>query len=466
MLALRSLILASLGLAGCADADKGDPVDTADTGEEQDALTRLRAVPGVTEVLEYDAPTPGTRFFVISFAQPVDHDDPDGATFTQVLTLVHRGFLVPTVMDTRGYGGSYSGGDNELSALLRGNRLNVEHRYFGYSVPEEVDWDLLRVTQAAADHHAIAEALRALYVGPWVSTGASKGGETALFFRGLYPDDVEATVAYVAPIVQGVPDLGFLDFFDAVGEAGCREGLLALQRTLLEHKDALLPSLSAAAADAGLAFTRVGEDYAFEVSVAELAWTFWQYDGRCELLPADPSDPVAAFDWFIHSAGSPLGYDDGSVGYYGPYYYQSAVELGYPEVPHAAFDELLTVDPSDLGPLLPSDEVPAYDPSAVEAATGRVAREGSEILLIYGEVDPWSARALALDGATDSFSFTAPGANHGANLAQLSAEDRAVAYDALSRWTGVALEAGEAARVQAPVEWDREGGPRFDVTQP
>ena len=42
----------------------------------------------------------------------------------------------PMVLDTRGYGNSYSGLDNELSGLLAANRLNVEHRFFWPSVPD------------------------------------------------------------------------------------------------------------------------------------------------------------------------------------------------------------------------------------------------------------------------------------------------------------------------------------------
>lgn len=450
-------LIAALPMPGCAGSDKPDTGETGETGDETlDVALRIAAIDGVTSVDEYDAPTPGTRFFVVGFTQPVDHDDPDGPTFTQVLTIVHRGFHVPVVLDTRGYAGAYSGGDNELSALLNGTRFNIEHRYFGYSVPEEMDWDLLRVKQAAADHHAVAQAFRPLYDGAWVSTGASKGGMTALFFRALYPDDVDATVAYVAPFVQGVPDLGFVDFFDEVGEAGCREKLAAMQRTLLENKESLLPALETAAAEAGETFTLVGADYAFEVSVAELAWTFWQYDGVCDALPADPTDPDAAWAWFLGSAGDPLGYGDAAVSYYGPYYYQSAAELGYPDVSHAHIDDLLTVDPSDLGPLLPSPEVPTYEPSVVEAATAWLSAEGSALMLVYGEQDPWTVRALELDGAADSFSFLAPGANHGAQIAQLTDEDRALAYDALSRWTGVELSAAPTARSRAWTEADSE----------
>ena len=43
------------------------------------------------------------------------------------------------VLDTRGSWNTYSGMDNELSALLGANRLNVEHRYFSESTPDPIE---------------------------------------------------------------------------------------------------------------------------------------------------------------------------------------------------------------------------------------------------------------------------------------------------------------------------------------
>jgi hypothetical protein len=62
-------------------------------------------------------------------------------------------------------------------------------------------------------------------------------------------------------------------------------------------------------------------------------------------------------------------------------------------------------------------------------------------------------------GAKDSFRFVVPGGNHGSNIARLTAEDRATAYDALERWTGVKptvpmMKPGQADEGPDPL-WDR-----------
>jgi hypothetical protein len=43
-------------------------------------------------------------------------------------------------------------------------------------------------------------ALRWAFPGKWINAGESKGGVTSVLHRRFYPCDVEATVAYVAPI--------------------------------------------------------------------------------------------------------------------------------------------------------------------------------------------------------------------------------------------------------------------------
>ena len=78
--------------------------------------------------------------------------------------------------------------------------IAVEHRYFGRSVPDPVQWQYLTVKNAADDMHKIVTAMKTVYGGKWVATGTSKGGQTSLFYKSYYPDDVDATVAYVAPV--------------------------------------------------------------------------------------------------------------------------------------------------------------------------------------------------------------------------------------------------------------------------
>ncbi len=43
---------------------------------------------------------------------------------------------------------------------------------------------------------------------------------TALYYRYYYPDDVDATVAYVAPIMERTDDPRFAAFLGAGGDGG------------------------------------------------------------------------------------------------------------------------------------------------------------------------------------------------------------------------------------------------------
>lgn len=447
---MRAMLLSLLPLLVACPTDK--PTETGDTGVE-DVLAQLSELEGVVEAWEAEASTPDTRFYVLAFEQPLDHADPDGPTFRQWVSVLHRDADAPVVLNTRGYYNNWSGSDNELSWVLGGNRINVEHRFFADSAPDEPDWSLLRVQQQSDDLHAITSALKPIYTGRWISTGASKDGMTALFYRAHYPTDVDGTVAYVAPLLQGYPDDAdgaFSTFFDSQGSAECRAKLLALQRGLLGHAEELTVDLIVQGSTLEQTFDVGGADYAFQTSVAELPWSFWQYDGDCEALPADPEDMSVVWPWFLDWVGSPYWYSDQTLAYYGPYFYQSAAELGYPTVPYDDIDDLLTVDPDDVAGLLPTDEIPTYDGSVVRAAEDWVVSEGSEILLIYGEQDPWTVRGITPDGAVDSFRLDAPGANHGANLAMLSAEDQAIAWDAVSRWSGVEVDTSAARRTPPP----------------
>ncbi len=93
--------------------------------------------------------------------------------------------------------------------MLDANFVSVEHRFFGPSTPQEKDWDFLTIQQAAGDYHHVRTLLGAIYKDQWISTGISKGGETATYYRFFYPDDVVVTVPYVAPFPIGLKDQRF-----------------------------------------------------------------------------------------------------------------------------------------------------------------------------------------------------------------------------------------------------------------
>ena len=147
--------------------------------------------------------------YVTYFIQPLDHRHPEKGSFRQRVIVSHVGFDRPTVIVTEGYGAAYalrSQYREELSKLLNANMIFVEYRYFLESTPEPKDWQYLTAENSADDLHAITTAFKNIYPGKWIATGISKGGQTSLLYCIFYPDDVDISVPYVAPLCYGVED--------------------------------------------------------------------------------------------------------------------------------------------------------------------------------------------------------------------------------------------------------------------
>lgn len=421
---MRKLLLLALFASGCNGGGGGGGGDFE---------ARLRAIDGL-EVVELETAHPGYRFFEMVYQQPVNHDAP-GTTFAQRMTLLHRDEAAPVVFSTLGYGISGSDARTELTLLLQANELEVEHRFFRDSRPNPADWTMLTIRQAAGDHHRIAQALREIYQAAWISTGGSKGGMTALYHRRFHPADVEATVAYVAPHSLGRNDSRYVTFLENVGDATCRQDLSDFQRTVLLRRTEMLSRTSAL----GVSFTLLGEEKVLEHAVLELPFAFWQYGdaSMCTSIPPASATDDEVWD-FLVSVSSPAFFEDDSVRYYEPYFYQAATQLGYPRISEASVSDLLVYPGTDIaesyvfsapGPLV-------FDSSAMPAVTAWLQSDAERVLLVYGGDDPWTAGAFALGGATDSFTYTVPGGNHGTKIADLSEPQRTEALGHLERWTG------------------------------
>jgi hypothetical protein len=86
-----------------------------------------------------------------------------------------------------------------------------------------------------------------------------------------------------------------------------------------------------------------------------------------------------------------------------------------------------------------------FDPSAMRDVDSWVRKHANQMLFVYGEADPWGAERFRPGiFANDSYVFTAPGMNHGANVAGLVADERELATARILEWAGVATAAVEA----------------------
>jgi hypothetical protein len=424
-----------------------------------DILAALRSIPGLTVVREGTTPIPGTRFFVLTYEQPADHQQPEGPRFRQRVTLLHRSTQAPMVLATTGYGIFTGPGQFEPTALLQANQMLVEHRFFGPSTPSPANWEHLTLEQAAADHHRLVTAFKPLYGAKWVSTGGSKGGMASLYHRALYPDDVDATLAYVAPSSQGPEDPRYIQFLSRVGDAACRARLQDLQSELLARREELVPRFALGVAAQGLTVDFMGADKAFEFSVLELPFSFWQYGNpaTCSTLPG----PGASADELLAALDGTVGFaylSDAAINYYAPYYFQAGTQLGNYITDERHLRGLL----NHPGQYVAAAQVPfslepyGFDHGAIPRIKAWVKTKGERILLVYGEFDPWSTNPFEVQERNDSYRFFIPGGNHNGSLFRLPAAERAAALERLSTWMG--LRPADSSRVAMKASSLARGG--------
>lgn len=409
------------------------------TGQPTDIRDRLEAIPGMT-VNELPSEYPGYRYFEMTFDQPENHDDPNGKRFTQRLSLLHRGEDRPTVIFSTGYGLPDFQYLSEPAAIVEGNQISVEHRFFAPSIPAQADWRFLNIRQSATDYHRITEALRPIYGGRWLNTGGSKGGMTSLYFRYFFPDDVHGTIAYVAPHSYGLGDPRYIGFLDQVGPPACRDALKAFQTEVLTRRPQMMDRVMDLVAQ-GYDFSHLGDDAALDSAVLSVRFLIWQYADAsvCDFVPS----PAASDDelWSFLEGVSPVeGSDTSSIAYFEPYYFQAATQLGDPGTDESYLAPLLTLHGSNASDWVipgPTKDL-TFDPAAMPSVQSWLGTSGERMLFIYGENDPWTAAAVDVSTSPDAYLFVAPDGNHGAGIDSLFFDDANAATSLVLEWAGIA----------------------------
>ncbi|MFH6995739.1 S28 family serine protease [Flavobacterium sp. FlaQc-48] len=153
-----------------------------------DLLQKLTILFPKAEITRIENLAGYSESYQLILEEPLDHNNPPKGTFKHYVYLSHLDFNKPTVIETHGY--QTVNIKSEVSTLLNANQIAVEYRFYGKSRPEPLPWEYLTNDQAIADYHDLVMKLKQIYSGKWISTGISKGGETALIYKSKYPDDV------------------------------------------------------------------------------------------------------------------------------------------------------------------------------------------------------------------------------------------------------------------------------------
>jgi hypothetical protein len=400
---------------------------------------RIQSLPDIVSVQKMENNTFFEEAWIIMVRQPLDHHHPELGTFSQRVILSHLDYDKPVIMVTEGYAADNEVGPkylNELCPLFYANQLFIEHRYFGKSAPDSIDWKYLTVENAAADHHHIAEIFKQIYPAKWISTGISKGGQASLYYRMLYPSDVSLTVAYVAPLNFSVEDKRHDRFIrHKAGTAGERKAVISFQKEILKRKASLLPMFEKYCNEQKYLFNAPASEI-YDYCVLEFSFSFWQWCHSVGEIPANGSSDKAIFDYFI-KAVSPDYFDLISGKCVLPFFVQALRELGYYAYNPKPFRRLMELKDTKgyvARLFVPVEGRFPYEPQISLRLDQFIKREAEKILLIYGANDPWSASAANTGANHKILKIIQPGGCHLARISTLPEKQHELAVDTINDW--------------------------------
>ena len=344
-------------------------------------------------------------------------------------------------METEGYGTDWvtSNTMSEPTKLLKANQLYVEHRYFGPSTPNPIDWKYLTAEQDAGDYHYIRTLFGKFYKEKWIATGVSKGGQTATEYKVFYPDDVDVTIPYVAPINYSRLDPRIDAHFKKVGTKEQRKHIKDIQMYLLQNKKTVLTKWKKIANKAGFNFTSIDDESAFDYSVLEFPFSFWQYTADEKKLPDLKTTTPEKMALFLVRIVPPFWYTEAADSYAAANY-QFYTQLGYYEYNEKPFRKYLKSKDYLNSTFVPKNIPIIWDPSYQEKLKKFISGNPQHMIYIYGEADPWGATAAEIKPGSGSLKMVQASGTHGVQIATLSPEQRKLVIDTLEQWLEMEIE--------------------------
>lgn len=389
---------------------------------------------------------PGNSFFNTSYKimvrQPLDYADTTLGFFLQRVFIGDKGKENTVLLITEGYGADRGANPrfiNELSPMLNSNQIFVEHRYFGESWPDSVNWDFLQVKNVAEDHHAIVQMFKKYYSGKWVNTGISKGGQTAVYHRTFFPNDVDVTLAYVGPLNFGVEDGRHEPFIRKIpGTAEQRKKIEDFQLAILKNRDKVMPMLKEYIAEEKYTF-RIPDHEVLDFCVLEYPFALWQWGRMVNQIPSTDLGVDSLFNHLIKVSDPSYFSLEGMEGIK-TFFVQAARELGYYGYDTKSLKKYLSIKNAKAylnRIFLPEDLNIEYKKETARKVKKFIKKTDAKILFIYGQFDPWSASAFDVPDKPNFLKIVKPGGSHSTRIKNLPPDQQKAVKEKMESWLGI-----------------------------
>ena len=209
---------------------------------------QLEAISGISDITVKELNN-GTQVYYFNVEQLIDHNAPSKGTFKQRVAMTFKGADHVTVLYTEGYAMGSDGKKirwTDLYDYYNANTIEVEHRYFGESLPEpleDVNYTYLNAEQAVEDMHYVVSLIKnsKICTGKWIATGISKSGVNAALYayysekKGY--DDIDVYVPFCSPILTEIESkkIGTYMITEAGKSTGILDKLNAIPQKLVQQ---------------------------------------------------------------------------------------------------------------------------------------------------------------------------------------------------------------------------------------
>ena len=330
----------------------------------------------------------------------------------------------------------------------------IEHRFFDESIPQGgIPWDYLTIKQAADDQHEIIQAIKKnIYPdSKWITTGISKGGQTTIFHRYFYPEDVDISVPYVAPLNLGYVDPRLEKFLDKLGTAKSNiKSLFAwddlnsphwairdFQLMCFQHQDTLVPMLEELAREKGYSYEKVGGiKRALQLMILEYPFAFWQWGNNPADIPDEESSEWMEIFEYLAKVSSPDFFEDNYIVRMQPFFYAALTEIGMYDYNIKPFKKFLTDEKDiDFSFTMPEGAVKKpFNDAQMKAINKWLQTDAEKILFVYGGSDPWYATGVDLKKNFKCRKYVRGDMHHGCRIKDFDPVSREDLIDTLKEW--------------------------------
>ena len=263
-----------------------------------------------------------------------------------------------------------------------------------------------------------------------------------MYHKFYYPNDIDVSIPYVAPLNFSAQDERLISFFDSVGTQECRDKIENFQRLLLQNKDKLMTEFEKNAKNKNYTFNKLGNEKAFEYSVLEYEYAFWQWQFcSCADIPVQIEKPEEIIA-HLETVDAIAFFSDDIIVNFQPFFYQALTEMGFYSYNTIPFNGLLKyADNPDFNFTMPEGIVPKFNDTLMKSVNDYLQNKANNFIYIYGEDDPWSGTAVELiDGKTNSFRMIKKGGSHRTRINSFYNEEKNRVIDSLNVWLNLKIE--------------------------